>query len=73
MHHIQPKREGGSDVIENLMVLCRNHHDEVEGTGDYERIKSKETVEAYNKILKVRGFEDRWMITRRGRMKGLCF
>ncbi len=33
MHHIEPRRMGGSklkDFIENLMGLCRRHHDDCE-------------------------------------------
>lgn len=26
VHHIRPKREGGEDIIENLITLCPNHH-----------------------------------------------
>ena len=34
IHHISPRGMGGSkqkDEIENLMALCRVHHDEAEG------------------------------------------
>ncbi len=27
-HHITEKSQGGKDVIENLMALCMNHHDD---------------------------------------------
>ena len=26
IHHIIPKSQGGLDVIENLILLCRDHH-----------------------------------------------
>lgn len=31
-HHIQTKRQGGEDRIENLIGLCRDCHNEVQGT-----------------------------------------
>ena len=32
IHHIEPKEDGGEDVIENAIPLCPNCHDEVHGT-----------------------------------------
>jgi hypothetical protein len=39
LHHILPRSQGGSDVVENLVVICRSCHTKLEGheTG-WERI-----------------------------------
>lgn len=29
-HHIQPRGSGGEDIAENLITLCRAHHDDAQ-------------------------------------------
>jgi len=41
VHHITPHSEGGADTIENLILLCPNHHKEAD-TG----LLSKATIYA---------------------------
>lgn len=44
IHHISPRGMGGSknkDDIENLMALCRSHHDKAEAEGYSEHELSK--------------------------------
>lgn len=31
MHHIKPRAEGGTDDHRNLIPLCKEHHDQLEG------------------------------------------
>ena len=57
VHHIIPKCEGGTDLLLNLMVLCRDHHDEIEGQGEYSGNRSKEVIEKYNAELIRRGLK----------------
>jgi 5-methylcytosine-specific restriction endonuclease McrA len=33
LHHIWPVAEGGKDDVENLVLLCRKHHNEIEAAG----------------------------------------
>ena len=30
-HHIIPVSQGGDDVVENIITLCRKHHDQAQG------------------------------------------
>lgn len=33
LHHIWPVADGGKDDVENLVLLCRKHHNEIEEAG----------------------------------------
>ena len=49
IHHIKFRSQGGQDVIENLMALCRECHFEVHnGT----KIKTADLIEKHLKNLK---------------------
>jgi hypothetical protein len=46
-HHIIPLREGGRDALTNVVTLCDEHHNEVEGPSDgaWDRVcKLKEAI-----------------------------
>ena len=61
VHHIKPKCKGGKDNLKNLMVLCEEHHKEVEGQGDYKNKRKPETIKKYNDELIKRGLH-KWLI-----------
>lgn len=56
-----PKSRGGTNALKNLMVLCRHHHDEIEGQGEFENFRTPETIKKYNAELIKKGFE-KWII-----------
>jgi hypothetical protein len=33
-HHIWPREQGGTDDVDNLVLLCNKHHDEIEADGN---------------------------------------
>ena len=43
VHHVMPRADGGQDNVENLILLCRTHHDRVEVEG----IRNRELIINY--------------------------
>jgi len=44
-HHVKTRGAGGSDIIENLMPLCRAHHSEIHAKGLMWASKNYSSVE----------------------------
>lgn len=49
-HHILPRDQGGTDDPKNIVYLCENHHDEVEGQPWSEIIKLRKAHRSLSKI-----------------------
>lgn len=48
LHHISPRQIGGSkckDYPENLAPLCRNHHNQAEGSKEFNKLVRIRTLE----------------------------
>lgn len=50
LHHVVPRDRGGDDVAENLLALCRDHHQRIEA-------REQETCRAFVELLWADGHE----------------
>lgn len=41
LHHIKFKSRGGKNTIDNLIALCRGHHDRAHGVGNNPKISEE--------------------------------
>ncbi|MBK7380497.1 MAG: HNH endonuclease [Ignavibacteriales bacterium] len=59
-HHIKPRSEGGSHDLRNLVCLCNNCHDNVEGESWEFILESKETKDEEKIISKIKKYNKKF-------------